>query len=347
MMAPKKQVTITTVAAQAGVSAQTVSRVINNRPDVAPETRARVQEVIDRLGYRPNVLARSLIRQRSHTMGVVAVAWEYYGPSHTLIGIEKQIRSEGYSLLLDLLHHPETENVERILNRLLSHQVDGILWAVPEIGKNRAWLENNHFDLPVPAVFLNMEPQRNAWSVQVENLTGGRMAAEHLLAQGYREIGTITGPLNWWEARQRLQGWQDALQSAGLMVKPSSWVEGNWTAVSGAEGLEKLLDQHPKMEAVFVGNDQMALGVLQMANQRGLRIPEDLAVVGFDDQPEAAFYCPPLTTIRQPLIEMGCRAVDLLERLIEAEQRGEEVGEAQAIWLSPELVVRESSVIYK
>jgi LacI family transcriptional regulator len=346
-MAPKKQVTITVVAGQAGVSAQTVSRVINNRPDVAPETRARIQEVIDRLGYRPNVLARSLIRQRSHTMGVVAVAWEYYGPSHTLIGIEKQVRAESYSLLLDLLHHPEIENVERILNRLLSHQVDGILWAVPEIGNNRAWLESDHFELPVPAVFLNMEPKRNVWSVQVDNRAGGRLAAEHLLAQGYRKIGTITGPLDWWEARQRLQGWQDAVRNAGLIDDSSYCIEGNWTAASGADGIEKLLERQPELEAVFVGNDQMALGVLQVANQRGLRIPQDLAIVGFDDQPEAAYYCPPLTTIRQPLIEMGCRAVDVLEGLIEAEQREETVGEAQATWLMPELVVRESSVIAK
>src|SRR3990172_280797 len=144
-MATRKRVTIRQVAREAGVSTQTISRVINNRPDVAPQTRLRVERVIARLGYRPSAIARSLIHQRSHTLGVVATGLDYYGPSRTLVGIEKQVRAQEYSLLLDLLHHPETEDVERILNRLLSLQVDGILWAVPEIGNNRAWLlDTNH-----------------------------------------------------------------------------------------------------------------------------------------------------------------------------------------------------------
>ncbi|HEX7974140.1 MAG TPA: LacI family DNA-binding transcriptional regulator, partial [Anaerolineales bacterium] len=175
-MAAKNQVTINRVAQEARVSAQTVSRVINDRPDVAPETRQRVQAVIARLGYRPNALARSLIHQRSHSMGVVAIAGDYYGPSRTLIGIEQQIRDLGYSLLLDLLHHPETENVEQIINRLLSRQVDGILWTVPEIGNNRSWLWPAALHPDVPIIFLSMAPRENLAVISIDNKLGGCLA---------------------------------------------------------------------------------------------------------------------------------------------------------------------------
>jgi LacI family transcriptional regulator len=336
--------TIISVAREAGVSTQTVSRVISNRPDVAPDTRERVQQVIARQGYQPNAIARSLVQRRSHTLGVVASGLEYFGPSRTLVGIEKMSHELGYSLLLSLLDTPETPQVERQLLGLLARQVDGIIWAVPEIGDNHDWMNGRISDLPVPVVFLSMEPRPDVAVVAVDNRAGGRVATEHLLAQGYRNIGHIAGPATWWEARERRCGWETALADAGQRIGREWVVEGNWSTASGEAGLRQLLAQYPPVEAVFAGNDQMALGVLQAAQRLGRRMPEDLAVVGFDDTPESAYFWPSLTTMRQELDELGGTAVDTLSRLIEARLgNGRDLAPSPSTLLSPRLVVRESS----
>jgi LacI family transcriptional regulator len=342
-MVAKNQVTIIQVAREAGVSTQTVSRVLNERPDVSHQTRERVKEVILRLGYRPNALARSLIRQRSHTIGVVAGAWTYFGPMSFLIGIEKQIRAQGYNLLLDMLHHPEIENVDQILSRLLSLQVDGIIWAIPEIGNNRSWLGQGTPQLPVPSIFLSMHSRAGIPNVSIDNCQGGYLAVNHLVIEGYRRIGIITGPMDWWESRQRKKGWSMALQDAGLPAEDRQVVEGDWSAASGAKGLEKLLEQFPDIDAVFACNDQMALGALRTANSAGRKIPEQLGMVGFDNIPESAYYWPSLTTIEQPLLELGNTVVKELAKVIEGEENGETAGESSHILLSPKLIARESS----
>jgi LacI family transcriptional regulator len=343
-MVTRKSVTIRQVARAANVSTQTVSRVVNDRPDVAPETRLRVQQVISQLGYRPNALARSLIHQRSYTLGVVATGLDYFGPSRTLVGIEQQIRAQGYSLLLDLLHHPEIENVERILNRLLSRKVDGIIWAVSEIGNNRTWLELDTRQTAVPMIFLTMESRPGLATVSIDNLRGGYLAASHLLEQGFRQIGIILGPWAWWEVRQRKRGWQQALEEYGLPVEHYQMVEGDWSSASGEKAFRELLNQYPKMEAVFACNDQMALGAMQAAHRAGRRVPEDLAVVGFDDTPESPYFWPPLSTIKQPLVELGGRAVQELVKIIEAEWQSDLVIQPETIILMPELIIRESSL---
>jgi LacI family transcriptional regulator len=343
-MVAKKQITIKQVAQEAGVSTQTVSRVINNRPDVAPETRQRVLEVIERLGYRPSALARSLIRRRSHTLGVVVAGLKYIGPSRTLNGIAEQAEDMGYSLLLKALPRFDTGNVEPILNALLVRQVDGIIWAVSEVGDNRDWLQDRLPDLPAPIMFLTMGQQADLSVVAVDNYSGGRMATEHLLEQGYRHIGHIAGPLEWWEARQRKAGWQDALLEARLSVNDHKWAEGNWSPNSGERAIRQLLEQYPAMDAVFVGNDQMALSVAQVACRRGLKIPQDLAVVGFDGIPESAYFWPPLSTVEQDMHQLGCVAVEQVVRMIEASRESEDGFEPETILLKPRLIVRESSL---
>ena len=169
------------------------------------------------------------------------------------------------------------------------------------------------------------------------------MATEHLLKQGYRHIGHIAGPLAWWEARQRKAGWQDALADAGMNPNDLQWLAGNWSSESGEGAIHRLFDQYPEMDAVFVANDQMALSVLQVACRRGLRVPQDLAVVGFDAIPEAAYFCPPLTTIQQNLHELGCIAAKQAIHMIEVSRESENSYEPESIWLKPQLVVRESS----
>jgi len=208
------RVTMKDVASAAGVSTQTVSRVVNDHPDVAPETRQRIQEVIDQIGYRPNVLARSLISQRSYTLGVVIAGLKFIGPSTLLNGITAATEEAGYSLILKELLSFGTDDVEPIFHALLSRQVDGIIWAVPEVHENRNWIKQSKLNQRIPVVFLTMEPQENITVVSVNNYQGGRLATSRLMAQGYSHIGHIAGPMDWWESRQRMQAWQDVLSES-------------------------------------------------------------------------------------------------------------------------------------
>jgi LacI family transcriptional regulator len=335
--------TIKEVASAAMVSTQTVSRVINARPDVSPETRKRVQEVIEKLGYQPSALARSLIRQRSHTFGVVTAGLKYIGPSRTLSGIAAAAEGAGYSLLLKELSRFDTDNIEPIFHALLSRHVDGIIWAVPEVGKNRTWIDQLSMGLDIPMVYLAMEPQKNISVVSVDNYVGGRLAMSHLLEQGYRNIAHISGPLDWWEGRQRMQAWKDALRDAGMEVRDDHWVEGNWSSSSGVHGVEVLFEKYPEMDSVFAGNDQMALSVLKVVIEKGLKVPDDIGVVGFDDIPESAYFLPSLTTIQQDQYEIARVAVGEIIKIIEANQQDLDAVEPKSIMLPPTLVVRQSS----
>jgi len=340
----KKKVTIRDVAAAAGVSHQTVSRVLNNRPDVAEETRQRVLQVIEELEYQPSAIARSLSQQRSYALGVVTAGLDYAGPSRTLNGVAGQAEHMGYVLLLKELSRFDTEDLQPVFKSLLAQQIDGIIWAVPEVGNNRAWLEDHLPGLPVPVIFITMGARPGLPVVTVDNYAGGRMATEHLLEQGYRHIAHISGPLDWWESRQRQAGWQDALLAAGVQMADLHVEEGNWSSSSGEKGLGRLLASYPEMDAVFVGNDQMALGVLQVACRQGICIPQDLAVVGFDGLPETAHYWPSLTTVYQDQQQLGRISVVELVRMIETGRERPSPTEPQAILLQPELIVRESSV---
>jgi len=339
-----KRPTIKQVAKAAGVSTQTVSRVINERPDVAPETRERILSTINELGYQPSALARSLIQQRSYTLGVVTAGLKHIGPSRTLSGITSAAEEAGYSLLLKELPRYDTEDVVPIFQALQSRHVDGIIWAVPEVGENRNWVDKQSLDLKIPIVYTAMEPKQNISTVCIDNYLGGRMAMAHLLEQGYRHIGHISGPMDWWEARQRMLAWKDGLREYGLHVWDEHWVEGNWSSASGALAFEKLFEQYPEMDSIFVGNDQMSLAVIQAACQKGLKVPRDLGIVGFDNIPESAFFCPPITTVQQDQYAVGKVALEETIKLIESGWHGSGKIETRSIKLAPTLVVRESSL---
>ncbi len=345
-MTNKKRITIHQVAAEAQVSRQTVSRVLNNRPDVAPETRSRVKEVINKLGYAPSAIARSLSQQRSYSFGVVTSGLKYRGPSRTLNGITEKAEELGYGLLLKELLTFETNNVLPLLQWLNSRQVDGIIWAVPEIGNNRAWLDNQLPDLPVPTIFLTMSPKNGVPSVSVDNYLGGCLAVDHLLETGRRKIAHVSGPQNWWEARQRKQAWKDSLVKADLPVDERFCEEGNWGPASGEIAIRKLLKSYPEMDAVFVANDQMALSVMQVACREGIRIPEDIAVVGFDGIQESAYFWPPLTTVYQDQYLLGSLTVENLVNLVEQNQTEDlnQTANAEQLMIKPELIIRESTI---
>ena len=342
-MLEKQRVTIKQVARQAGVSTQTVSRVLNDRPDVAANTRQRVEQTIERLGYHPSAIARSLIRQRSYTLGIVTAGLKFIGPSRTLNGIAQQAEAMDYTLLVKELPGFDATSVQPILRSLLSRQVDGILWAVPEIGHNRDWIHDRLPELQVPLLFLTMNPQAHTPVVSVDNYRGGCLAVQHLLDQGYRRIAHLAGPLDWWEARQRKAAWQDTLAKTGLTVTERDWVEGNWSSTSAEPAIEKLMEQYPDLDAVFAANDQMALTVLQAAHRRGRKIPGEIGVIGFDGLPESAYFWPPLSTIDPDLHRLGCTAVEELVARIEAQRQGTSALEPKTILLQPRLIVRASS----
>jgi LacI family transcriptional regulator len=338
-----KVVTIKDVARAAGVSSMTVSRVLNDRPDVSPETRKRIQEVISELGYAPSEIARSLSHGRSNTLGVVSSALEFYGPSRTLVGIEKQANDLGFSIMVRLLHNPLESPGKRALSELAANQVAGIIWAVAEIGDRQEWLYEHLYNGGTPVVFLSMKPRPNTSLVAVDNRLGGQLATRHLVEQGYQKIGLIAGPQEWWEAREREAGWREILQEAERNDLEQLTERGDWTAASGYEAMMKLLDRVPDLDAVFASNDSMALGTLQAAASTGRAVPQELAVVGFDDIPESAYFSPPVTTVRQDLLELGCRAVSLLNQYLEA-GRKEETVPSQVAMIAPQLVVRQSSL---
>lgn len=337
-----RKVTIKDVAQACGISTQTVSRVINQRPDVAPETRELVERTIAALGYQPSALARSLVRQRSYTLGVIIAGLKYVGVSQTLNGIAEESEQAGYSLLLKELPRFDTPNIVPVIESLMAHHVEGIVFAGPEWNENVKVAQSQ---LPVscpPIVFLKCQPNPNYTTISIDNYGGARMAVEHLLQAGRRHIGLIAGPLEWLEARQRKQGWEDALTSAGISLAPYKWTQGNWNSASGEAAFAELKTKYPRMDAVFASNDQMALGVLHYAHLNGIRIPDDVAVVGFDNLAESAYFTPSLTTIEQPLRELGRLSVRTLLEQVNA------AGQALAprtIVLPTRLVVRQSTPV--
>ena len=337
-----QKVTIKDVAQAAGVSTQTVSRVINSRPDVSPTTRARVQQVINELEYSPNVIARSLSRGRTNTFGVVGYGLSYFGPSSVLSGIEQKSNELGFSLLLSLLDDFDAAQIDGILRNLLSRQVDGIIWAVPGNDRLVGELSGRFSEISIPVVYLNKPKNGNEVIAAMDNRLGGRLATKHLLEQGYHRIGIITGPIDWWEAQEREQGWRETMGKAGLTNLEEFSVYGDWSPASGEIGLHNLIAKSPDIEAVFACNDQMALGTLQAARRLGRKVPQDLGIVGFDDIPEAAYFYPSLTTIRQNAIALGALAVDRMCSFINARVKDEEF-EPEVKWIQPRLIVRKSS----
>lgn len=342
-MPRKDKITIQDVAKAAGVSTQTVSRVLNNRPDVSTETRSRVQEIIETLGYAPNVIARNLSRGRSNTIGVIGHGLIYFGSSSVLTGIEGKINELGFSLTLSLIDNFDPAQVESILYDLVSRRVEGIIWAVPAIDQIFGWLAEKLSKIETPVVFINKGPTDSEFVSAMDNRLGGKLATEHLMEQGYRRIGIITGPTDWWESQERLAGWREVVTNAGYSNIDDLIVEGDWGAPSGDVGLQNLIDRDSEIDAVFISNDQMALGAMQASRRLGLNIPEDLGIVGFDDIPEAAYFYPSLTTIRQNPQELGAMAVDWINAIIQARQTGVDL-EPGVSWSEPRLVIRKSTV---
>jgi DNA-binding LacI/PurR family transcriptional regulator len=311
------RVTIKEIAQMTGVSAQTVSRVINNRPDVSPETRRAVEAVIEEHGFQPSAVARSLVQRRSQMLGVIAAGLKYFGVAQTVNGIAEAAEAAGYSIILKELGSFDLPDISPVVDFFVAHRVEGIIFAPPQMGANITHLQESLPRSTPPVVFLKAEPSPSYPTIGIDNIAAARMATEHLVRLGRTRVAHLGGPLEWREARDRRDGWLAALTDAGL--RPGPVATGDWTSASGAAAFEQMLEMDPAVDALFAASDQMALGALHVANARGMRIPEQLAVVGFDGLPESAQFTPSLTTVRQPLTELGATAVRELIEVINAE----------------------------
>ncbi len=301
------------VAKAAGVSHQTVSRVINGSDLVREQTRIKVVRAIESLGYRRNAAARTLVTNRSGRLGVIAAHLAERGPSALANAVQEAARDEGFEAVFVGLRALTPAVLNEAVNRLLDQAVEAIVVAVTH-RESLATVESLALDIPVVAVEGAVDAR--PMSAGVAQYDGGRLATAHLLDHGHRAVAHVAGPLAWVEASERRRGWLGEHRGRGLEPGPE-W-EGDWSPEAGyLAGLE--IARTPGVSAVFVANDQMALGVLLAISERGQRVPQDVSVVGFDDLPESRFFSPPLSTIRQDFVELAARAVDLCIRAISGE----------------------------
>ena len=322
---------MTDVARLAGVSHQTVSRVLNGHPNVSAATKASVEAAIRDLGYRPNTAARALVTGKTNVLGVISFDTTLYGPASMLYGIERAARP-GYFVAIASLPSFDRESLTGAVERFLGQAVAGIIVIAP----HRAAVEAlAGLPIGVPVVAVGCAGAARMPSVRIDNVVGAALATGHLLDLGHRTVHHIGGPDSWHDAMDRIDGWLRALRAAG--APEPEMLRGDWSARSGYDAGRELAARR-EVTAVFCANDPMAVGFLRAAAEAGRRVPQDISVVGFDDVPEAAYFSPPLTTIRQGFGALGERALHLLLRQITAG------GEAPPLPpVVPELVVRSSS----
>jgi DNA-binding LacI/PurR family transcriptional regulator len=320
------------VARLAGVSHQTVSRVLNGHPNVSPQTRAGVIAAIRDLGYRPNAAARTLVTGRTNVLAVINFDTTMYGPSSMLYGLERAAYP-GYSVAIASLPAFDRNSLHGAVERFLDQAVEGIIVIAPHTSEVEA-LAGLAADIPLVVVKCGTHAQLP--SVAIDNRGGAARATQHLLDMGHETVHHLAGPATWMDAEERVDGWRDTLLAAG--AEEPEILCGDWSARSGYE-LGHRLASMPEVTAVLCGNDQMALGLLRALAESGRRVPDDVSVVGFDDIPEAAFFLPPLTTVRQDFGELGRRAVQLLLKRIAGGGQSYQPG----LPIAPDLVVRAST----
>jgi len=318
------------VARLAGVSHQTVSRVLNSHPNVRPQTRDSVLAAIAELGYRPNAAARTLVTRRTRTLGVVSFDTTRYGPAAMLCGIE---RAAAHSYFVSVASLPalDRRSVLGAVDRFLDQGVEGIIVIAPTTGAVAAC---SRVRAHVPLVALGCGTSAPLTSAAVDNAAGAALATRYLLGLGHRTVHHVAGPRSWLDAQERISGWREALAQAG--APEPDLLPGDWGCPSGYR-LGHRIATSPEITAVFCGNDHMALGVLRALAEHGRRVPGDISVVGFDDIPESAYFLPPLTTVRQDFGELGRRALATLVGMIDGRR-----APADCLRISPRLVARGS-----
>ncbi|WP_341947457.1 LacI family DNA-binding transcriptional regulator [Microbacterium sp. LWH11-1.2] len=325
--ASNRTVGVRDVAALAGVSRQTVSRVLNDHPDVAPETQVRVQAAMAELGYRMNNAARALGTRRSRTLGVLASDALQYGPSRSIAALEASARAAGYWVSAAFADAGDAAAVVAAVDHLITQGVEGIVVVAPHARTLEAL---DALSIGVPVVTLH-SAGRGAHGLSVDQAAGARMAVAALADAGHTRIVHLAGPADWLEAESRAEGFAAELAARGLPAGPV--IAGDWSAGSGYAAVAAV--RAAGATAVFAANDQMALGLLGGLHEAGLAVPADISVVGFDDIPDAAYYWPKLTTVRQDFDELARRAVA-------AAVGGAEAEAAHLAPVAPVLITRDS-----
>ncbi|EGQ9325459.1 substrate-binding domain-containing protein [Vibrio cholerae] len=327
--------TMKDIARLAGVSTSTVSHVINKSRFVSDEIAERVNNAAQQLNYAPSALARSLKMNRTKTIGMLVTTSTNPFFGEVVKGVERSCYHQGYNLIL-CNTEGDNQRMKASINTLLQKRVDGLLLMCSTLEGERLDVFDRYPDIPI--VVMDWGPILFASDkIQDNSLQGGYMAAKHLIECGHKEIGCITGPLIRHQAQMRYEGYKRALAEAGIAINPDWIVESDFECEGGYQAFEKLYQRGKLPSALFVSNDMMAMGVIQAANQRGLRVPDDLSLIGYDDVHIAKFMTPALTTIHQPKYRLGKAAVDtLLYRLENPDTT------AQVVQLEPTLVVRSS-----
>jgi len=329
--ASARRPSIRDVARLAGVSHQTVSRVLNNHPSIRPETKARVLEVMARLQYRPNRAARALVTSRSQTIGILAARSTQYGPASSIAAIEAAAQERGYWVSTANIDASDPQSIPAGLTHLMTQAVEGIVVIAPQVRVLRA-LSAEAIDIPyVTLQSTDLDP---AHAMSVDQVAGARLATKHLINQGHRGIYHLAGPQDWIEAEARMRGFLEEMSASDIPT--TAPILGDWTADFGYYAGRELLRVRD-FTAIFSSNDQMALGLIHAIRDEGLEVPRDISIVGFDDIPEAAHFWPPLTTVRQDFVELGRRCVDILLGPVDPNH------ESAPATIMPELIVRSST----
>jgi DNA-binding LacI/PurR family transcriptional regulator len=321
------------VARLAGVSHQTVSRVINAHPNVADQTRRRVEEAIVQLGYRRNVAARTLVTRHSNTIGVITGVSVEWGPAMALVGVERAARDAGFYVSVAGLGSMERGAVREVIGHFADQGVEGIVVIAPEAALAHM-AEPFVTDVPVIMVAAGASPAPGVQITAVDQQRGARLATGHLADLGHTRIGHIAGPDPWFDAIERVRGWRAELRERRL--RPGPMMRGDWTAASGYVVGQQLLRRGSPPSAMFVANDLMAIGFIRALHEAGLRVPDDVSVVGFDDIPGVGYLIPSLTTVRQDLDTLGRQCIDML--IAELQQTA-----AEFTLVEPSLVIRDST----
>jgi LacI family transcriptional regulator len=331
------RVTITEIAHEAGVSVPTVSRVLNGRADVSARTRAKVEELLERRGYRRSATGTG---GSANLVDLVFPDLDSPWAVEILRGVEGVAHAAGLGTVVSALHRHPASTEQWLLN-LRARASDGVILVTSHLEPS-VQEELRRLNVPMAVVDPAGVPTPGAPTIGATNWAGGLSATEHLLSLGHRRIGLIAGPPGLLCSRARLDGYRAALESAGVPYDEGLVTEGDFYHESGFAGAHALLDLPDPPTAVFASSDQMALGVYEAVRQRGLRVPDDVSVVGFDDLPEVRWCSPPLTTIRQPLAEMGAVAARTVLRMLAGEE-----AESPRVELATELVVRHSTAPHR
>ena len=319
------------VARLAGVSHQTVSRVLNNHPNVRSETARRVRAAITELGYRPNRAARALVTGRSQVLGVVGLNTTLFGPASLLTAFEQAAALAGFAVSVGSVNHLDRESISAVVERHLDERVAGIVVIAPVASTNEAL---DALPVDIPLVTIDGDPHRPTAGVTVDQEAGARLATAHLLAAGHSTVWHVSGPQGWFDSAGRIAGWEATLRAAGAEVPPV--VPADWSAAAGYR-VGTMLARIPELTAIFAANDHLAIGLLRALHERSRRVPQEVSIVGFDDVPEAGYLIPPLTTIRPDFHAVAARALELLLAQVTAQ-----AGPATPVMLAPRLIQRSS-----